>query len=90
MISEQRSAFKFRCLMTSEHKSPKGKTLMTSERCPTVVERCDLPLCISRLVIAPKFAPGQVKDDPDHGFRVCVNALINKCLKRYASTIRCA
>jgi hypothetical protein len=43
-------------------------------------------LCISRLVLAPKFAPGQVKDDPDHGFRVCVNALINKCLKPYAST----
>ncbi len=52
-----------------------------------VVEKCGLPLCISRLVIAPKFAPGQVKDDPDHGFRVCVNALINKCLKPYASTI---
>jgi len=27
------------------------------------------------LVIAPKFAPGQLKDDLDHGFRVCVNAL---------------
>jgi hypothetical protein len=52
-----------------------------------VVKRCGLPLCISRLVIAPEFAPGQVKDDPDHGFRVCVNALINKCLKPYASTI---
>ncbi len=36
---------------------------------------------------APKFAPGQMKDDPDHGFRVCVNALINKCLKPYASTV---
>jgi hypothetical protein len=36
---------------------------------------------------APKFAPGQVEDDPDHGFRVCVNALINKCLKPNASTI---
>jgi hypothetical protein len=32
-------------------------------------------------------APGQAKDDPDHGFRVCVNALINKCLKPCASTI---
>ena len=52
-----------------------------------VVEPCALPLCISQLVIAPKFAPGQVKDDPDHGFRVCVNALINKCLKPYASTV---
>ena len=30
---------------------------------------------------------GQMKDDPDHGFRVCVNALINKCLKPYAGTI---
>ena len=46
-----------------------------------VVEPCALPRCISRLVIAPKYAPGQMKDDPDHGFRVCVNALINKCLK---------
>ena len=44
-------------------------------------------MCISRLVIAPKYAPGQMKDDPDHGFRVCVNALINKCLKPYASTV---
>jgi hypothetical protein len=52
-----------------------------------VVEKCGSPLCISRLVIAPKFAPGEVKDDPDHGFRVCVNALINKCLKPNASTI---
>jgi hypothetical protein len=31
--------------------------------------------------------PGQPKDDPNHGFRVCVNALINKCLKPCASTI---
>ena len=52
-----------------------------------VVEQCALPRCISRLVIAPKYAPGQMKDDPDHGFRVCVNALINKCLKPYASTV---
>ena len=51
------------------------------------VEQCALPRCISRLVIAPKYAPGQMKDDPDHGFRVCVNALINKCLKPYASTV---
>ena len=52
-----------------------------------VVERCPNPRCISRLVIVPKFAPGQEKDDPDHGFRVCVNALINKCIKPDASTI---
>jgi hypothetical protein len=31
-------------------------------------------------VIVPKLSPGQAKDDPDHGFRVCVNALINKCI----------
>ena len=52
-----------------------------------VVEKCSSPLYISRLVIAPKYPPGQVKDDPDHGFRVWVNALINRCLKHNASTI---
>ena len=43
--------------------------------------------CISRLVIVPKLAPGQSKSDPNHGFRVCVNALVNKFLKPCASTI---
>jgi hypothetical protein len=52
-----------------------------------VVEHCALPLCISRLVIAPKFALGQLKDDLDHGFRVCVNVLINKYPKPNASTV---
>jgi len=52
-----------------------------------VVERCPHPRSISKLVIVPKLAPGQSKDDPEHGFRVCVNALINKCLKPCASTI---
>jgi hypothetical protein len=52
-----------------------------------VVERCPNPRSISRLVIVPKYAPGQSKEDEDHGFRVCVNALINKCLKPCASTI---
>jgi hypothetical protein len=33
-----------------------------------VVETCSNPRCISRLVIVPKLAPGQAKDDPDHGF----------------------
>jgi hypothetical protein len=47
-------------------------------RSTPVVESYALPLRISRLVIAPKFAPGQMKEDPDHGFRVCVNTLINK------------
>ena len=56
-------------------------------RSTPVVERCSNPMCVSRLVIVPKLAPGQNKDDPEHGFRVCVNALINKCLKPCASTI---
>ncbi len=37
-----------------------------------VVETCSNPRCISRSVIVPKLAPGQAKDDPNHGFRVCV------------------
>ena len=48
------------------------------------------PRCISRLVIVPKYAFGQEKGDQDYGFRVCVNALINKCLKPIASTISLA
>ena len=52
-----------------------------------VVEKCSNPRCISRLVIVPKLAPGQSKTDPNHGFRVCVNALVNKFLKPCASTI---
>ena len=52
-----------------------------------IVEPCPYPRCVSRLVIVPKFAPGQSKTDPDHGFRVTVNALMNKCLKPCASTI---
>ncbi len=38
------------------------------------VEPCSNPRYISRLMIVPKLAPGQAKDDPNHGFRVCVNA----------------
>jgi hypothetical protein len=52
-----------------------------------VVQRYPNPRSIFRLVIVPKLAPGQPKNDPDHGFRVCVNALINKCIKPDASTI---
>jgi hypothetical protein len=37
-----------------------------------VVEKCFNPRFISRLVIVPKLAPGQLKDDPNHGFRVCI------------------
>jgi hypothetical protein len=40
-----------------------------------VVKKCGSPLCISSLVIAPKFAPGQVKYDPDNGFVVSVLTL---------------
>jgi hypothetical protein len=52
-----------------------------------IVEPCPHPRCVSRLVIVPKFAPGQSKTDIDHGFRVTGNALMNKCLKPCASTI---
>ena len=45
------------------------------------------PRCISRLVIVPKLDPGQSKESLEHGFRVTVNALFNKCLKPAASTI---
>ncbi len=51
------------------------------------MEKCPHPRSISKLVIVPKLAPGQSKENPEHGFRVCVNALINKCLKPCASTI---
>jgi hypothetical protein len=34
--------------------------------------------------------PGQSKESLEHGFRVTVNALFNKCLKPAASTIRLA
>jgi hypothetical protein len=38
-------------------------------------------------LLCPKLAPGQAKTDPNHGFRVCVNALVTKFLKPCASTI---
>jgi hypothetical protein len=80
---------KFPCVKTMDWtgKTASAQVIRGFVRSTPVVEGCALPLCISRLVIAPKFAPGQMKDDPDHGFRVCVNALINKCLKPYASTV---
>ena len=52
-----------------------------------VVSPCAHPRCISRLVIVPKLDPGQTKESLEHGFRVTVNALFNKCLKPAASTI---
>jgi hypothetical protein len=80
---------KFTCIKAMEWtgKAASAQVIRGFVKRTPVVESCPLPLCISRLVIAPKFAPGQMKDDPDHGFRVCVNALINKCLKPYASTV---
>jgi hypothetical protein len=82
---------KFTCVKAMDWtgKTASAQVIRGFVRSTPLVESCALPLCISRLVIAPKFAPGQMKDDPDHGFRVCVNALINKCLKLkpYASTV---
>ncbi len=70
---------KFPCVKAMDWtgKTASAQVIRGFVRSTPVVEGCALPLCISRLVIASKFAPGQMKDDPDHGFRVCVNALIN-------------
>jgi hypothetical protein len=81
---------KFPCVkaMNWEGKTATCSVIRGFVKATPVVERCSQqPLCISRLGIAPKFAPGQEKSDPDHGFRVCVNALVNKCLKPYGSII---
>jgi hypothetical protein len=80
---------KFLCVkaMNWEGKTATCSVIRGFVKATPVVERCSQqPLCISRLIIAPKFAPGQEKSDLDHGFRVCVNALVNKCLKPYGST----
>jgi hypothetical protein len=73
--------------MNWEGKSATAKVIRGFTESTPVVQRCPNPRSISRLVIVSKLAPGQAKDDPDHGFRVCVNALINKCIKPDASTI---
>jgi hypothetical protein len=73
--------------MNWEGKSATVKVIRGFTESTPVVQRCPNPWSISRLVIVPKLSPGQAKDDPDHGFRVCVNALINKCIKPDASTI---
>ena len=73
--------------MNWEGKTATAKVIRGFTSSTPVVQRCPNPRSISRLVIVPKLAPGQTKDDPDHGFRVCVNALINKCIKPDASTI---
>jgi hypothetical protein len=64
--------------MNWEGKSASAKVIRGFTESTSVVQRCPNPRSISRLVIVPKLAPGQAKDDPDHEFRVCVNALINK------------
>ena len=73
--------------MNWEGKTATAKVIRGFTESTPVVQRCPNPRSISRLVIVPKLAPGQPKNDPDHGFRVCVNALINKCIKPDASTI---
>jgi hypothetical protein len=70
-----------------EGKTATAKVIIGFTSSAPVVQRCPNPRSISRLVIVPKLAPGKTKDDPDHGFRVCVNALINKCIKPDASTM---
>ncbi len=79
---------KFPCVKATDWtgKTASAQLIRGFVRSTPVVEQCALLLCISRLIIAPKFAPGQLKDDLDHGFRVCVNALTNKCIKPNAST----
>jgi hypothetical protein len=80
---------KFPCVKAMDWtgKTATAQAIRGFVRSTPVVKSCALPLCISRLVIAPKYDPGKIKDDPDHGFRVCVNALVNKCLKPYVSTV---
>jgi hypothetical protein len=56
-------------------------------RTTPVVERCDDPRCLSRLVIVPKIDPGMPKDSPPTSYRVTMNAIINDCLKPVASTL---
>jgi len=73
--------------MNWEGKTATAKVIRGFTSSTPVVQRCPNPRIISRLVIVLKLAPGQTKDDPDHEFRVCVNALINKCIKPDASTM---
>ena len=61
--------------MNWEGKSATAKVVRGFTESTPVVQRCPNPRSISRLVIVPKVSPGQVKDDPDHGFRVCASTL---------------
>jgi hypothetical protein len=71
--------------MNWEGKTATTKVIRGFTESTPVVPRCPNPRSIFRLVIVPKLAPGRPKNDPDHGFRVCVNALINKRIKPDAS-----
>ena len=64
-----------------------NKVLEHFVRATPVVERCDDPRCISRLVIVPKIDPGMPKNSPPTSYRVTMNAIINDCLKPVASTL---
>ena len=64
-----------------------NKVLEHFVRATPVVERCDDPRCISRLVIVPKLDPGMPKSSPPTSCRVTMNAIINDCLKPVASTL---
>ena len=64
-----------------------NKVLEHFVRATPVVERCDDPRCISRLVIVPKLDPGMPKNSPPTSYRVTMNAIINDCLKPVASTL---
>jgi hypothetical protein len=67
--------------MNWEGKTATAKVIKRFTSSTPVVQRCPNPRSISRLVIVPKLAPDQRKDDPNYGFRDCVNALFNNCIK---------
>ena len=70
-----------------QQKPATNKVLEHFVRATPVVERCDDPRCISRLVIVPKLDPGMPKNSPPTSYRVTMNAIINDCLKPVASTL---
>ena len=51
--------------MNWEGKTATAKVIRGFTSSTPVVQRCPNPRSISRLVIVPKLAPGQAKDDPD-------------------------
>ncbi len=63
------------------------KVLEHFVRTTPVVEKCDDPICFSRLVIVPKRDPGTPKDSPPTSYKVTMDALVNNYLKPVASTL---